>query len=307
MTTAAEFARATNSKPMGGGWYMGRCTNPSHNDSTASMKSWDGPDGKVRVHCFGGCNPFDVRDGAVAMGALEPFKPGHKESPIDRQKRENKQAKAQAQRTKEQAERDREGTRRALTIWSGTNLLKDTLGERHLIGRHIKWLSPNVRFHEELYCARNGKKHPAIVFALRDGITRKVKAVQSVYLGEDVFGLISAIKPKITVGSMAGAAVQFAKTTGVLALAEGPETAMSYWQLTGTPSWSSCGTANLCKVNIPPQVTRLIIAGDNDDKGREAAHKAAATYAEQGFAVEIHLPQAEGYDWNNHLIEGVLV
>ena len=307
MTTAAEFARATNGKPIGNGAFMSRCTSPSHNDSTASMKSWDGPDGKVRVHCFGGCDPFDVRDGAVAMGALEPFKPGYVESEWDKRERKALQAEAQAQRAKEQAEKDCEGTRRALAIWSGTIPTKGTLGEEYLSGRGINWHSPDVRFHEELYCARTGKKHPAVVVALRDGLTRKIKAVQSIYLAEDAFGLVTVIKPKITTGPMAGAAVQIAKTIGALALAEGPETAMSYWQMTGTPTWATCGTANLCKVHIPQHVTRLIIAGDNDDKGREAAHKAAAIYAEQGLAVEIHLPPTEGHDWNSHLIEGVSV
>ena len=283
------------------------CCCPGHTDKTPSLKLWIKPDGRFGNFCFAGCDFENIDSLFVNAGLQQPFKPGYVESEWDKRERKALQAEAQAQRAKEQAEKDCEGTRRALAIWSGTIPTKGTLGEEYLSGRGINWHSPDVRFHEELYCARTGKKHPAVVVALRDGLTRKIKAVRSIYLAEDAFGLVTVIKPKITTGPMAGAAVQIAKTIGALALAEGPETAMSYWQMTGTPTWATCGTANLCKVHIPQHVTRLIIAGDNDDKGREAAHKAAAIYAEQGLAVEIHLPPTEGHDWNSHLIEGVSV
>ena len=280
------------------------CCCPGHTDKTPSLKLWIKPDGRFGNFCFAGCDFENIDSLLVNAGLQQPFKPGYVESEWDKRERKALQEEAQALRAKEQAEKDLIGTKKALGIWRETVSIKGTLGETYLSGRSIKRHSLDVRFHPGLMCGKTGKVHPAIVVLLRDGITGKGQAIQKIYLEEDGFGLITVIKPKITVGPMAGAAVQLAQALTTLALAEGPETAMSYWQLTGTPTWATCGTANLCKVNIPPHATRLIIAGDNDDKGREAAHKAAAIYAEQGFAVEIHLPPTEGHDWNSHLIEG---
>jgi len=288
-------------KNLGAIAVMVKC--PCHVDKTASLKLWIKDDGRVGNYCFAGCQFDDVDAALVSAGIQQPFKPGHNESPFERQQREHRQAQAIVKRAAEQAERDRIGTLKAVTIYSGTIEIKGTLGAHYLDGRFIKWRSPDVRFHEELYCGKTGKKHPAIVALLRDGLTGNIQAIQKIYLYEDDSGLVTCIKPKITVGPMAGAAVQIAPVTNILALAEGPESAISYWQMTTTPTWATCGTANLSKVHIPPNISRLVIAGDNDDKGREAAHKAAAIYVEQGFSVEIHLPPTEGHDWNNHLIE----
>ncbi len=278
------------------------CTCPCHHDKTPSLKLWIKPDGRIGNFCFAGCDFESIDALLVSAGIQEPFKPGYTESAWDKRERAGMQAEAQAMRAEEQAKKDLAGTNKALGIWSETIPLKGTLGDQYLAGRSIKRHSLDVRFHPGLMCGKTGKVHPAIVVLLRDGIIGKGQAIQKIYLVEDALGLITVIKPKITVGPMAGAAVQLAPAPIALTLAEGPETAMSYWQITGTPTWATCGTANLSKVHIPPSVTRLIIAGDNDDKGREAAHKAAAIYAEQGFAVEVHLPPTEGHDWNNYLI-----
>jgi len=304
MSTQIQHAISVlGGKPYGFDGAM--CCCPGHADKTPSLRLWIKPDGRFGNFCFAGCDFENVDALLVNAGIQQPFEPGYLESEWDKRERKALQAEAQSIRAKEQAEKNLAGTNKALSIWSETIPVKGTLGEVYLAGRSIKRHSLDVRFDPRLMCGKTGKVLPTVVVLLRNGITGKGQAIQKIYLVEDAFGLITVIKPKITVGPMAGAAVQLAPAPITLALAEGPESAMSYWQLTGTPTWATCGTANLSKVLIPPNISRLIIAGDSDDKGREAAHKAAAIYTEQGFAVEIHLPPTEGHDWNNHLIEVV--
>ncbi len=119
MSTAAQIASTLKGKPITGG-YLINCTAVLHNDSTPSCKIWDGENGAVRFHCFAGCDWQDIRAGAELLGLIKPFKPGHTETPQERQHREIRQAETQKQRQADELEQAKKAIVAANQIWGGT-------------------------------------------------------------------------------------------------------------------------------------------------------------------------------------------
>ena len=98
---------------------------------------------------------------------------------------------------------------------------------------------------------------------------------------------------------------------GHIAIAEGIETALSYAQLTGTPTWAAMSARNLGNVELPPDIRRVIIAGENDHdprRGRRAAMEARDKLREQDRTrvCDIDWPIIVGRDWNDILVRGYL-
>ncbi|MBP9756546.1 MAG: toprim domain-containing protein, partial [Phenylobacterium sp.] len=107
--------------------------------------------------------------------------------------------------------------------------------------------------------------------------------------------------PRRMYGEMAGAVVQLAPLPdgGELAICEGIETALSYRDLTGTPTWAGLSTSGLRRFVPPPGLKRLVIAADGDDAGIEAARDLAERASRRCDVVVI--PAPAGTDWNDAL------
>jgi len=107
-----------------GGKYLGpnevmvRC--PGHPDKTPSLKLKLGADGRLINHCFAGCDWQYIDGLLMSDGIQEPFKPGHTENPLERQKHKLRQAEAQKQRKIEELEQAKKATAAANQIWGGT-------------------------------------------------------------------------------------------------------------------------------------------------------------------------------------------
>lgn len=56
--TAADVAERLHARAAGAGRWIARC--PAHADRTPSLAIREGRDGRVVVHCFGGCAPAAV-------------------------------------------------------------------------------------------------------------------------------------------------------------------------------------------------------------------------------------------------------
>jgi hypothetical protein len=118
---------------------------------------------------------------------------------------------------------------------------------------------------------------------------------------------------KRTNGPLAGAAVRFPgdADTGLVVIAEGPETALSVWQATRQETWSLLGPS-WATAPIPDDTTTIIIARDADPPGSQAdvaVIAGAERLTERGFAVKIATPPAYDHqkktDFNDVLrIEG---
>jgi putative DNA primase/helicase len=86
----------------------------------------------------------------------------------------------------------------------------------------------------------------------------------------------------------------------MLAVAEGIETALSFAQLFGVPSWAALGTANLASFEPPAGLRKLWIAGDPGEAGIEAARRLAQRVRTR-MEVMISRPDDAPGDWNDVL------
>jgi hypothetical protein len=87
--------------------------------------------------------------------------------------------------------------------------------------------------------------------------------------------------------------------TGVLAVAEGVETAMSYTRLTGTPCWARLGGKNLGTFTPPPGVRKLIHVHDGDDEADRAYERLKRRLMGR---IEVVFHRDEDGDMNDRLV-----
>ena len=87
--------------------------------------------------------------------------------------------------------------------------------------------------------------------------------------------------------------------SGELAIAEGVETALSFFALHKLPTWATLGTSGLRSFTPPPKLRRLVIAADNGEAGQDAA-RALYDSLKTSLRVVIATP-SEGGDWNDAL------
>jgi len=98
---------------------------------------------------------------------------------------------------------------------------------------------------------------------------------------------------------------------GAVAIGEGVESSLSAGRLIGLPAWAAISASNLASgLVLPPEVRAVVIATDHDplDKkgrrpGQSAARVAAARWQAEGRRVRIALPDREGIDFNDVLVE----
>tara|TARA_B100000586_G_scaffold24889_1_gene16361 strand:- start:68 stop:511 length:444 start_codon:yes stop_codon:yes gene_type:complete len=111
-------------------------------------------------------------------------------------------------------------------------------------------------------------------------------------------------KPKRALGALGEAAVRlFAPASGKLGLAEGVESAMSAYALTGIPVWATLGNERFGLVSVPESVTELHLFVDHDAGGELAASRGLAAYARDGRTILVRKPSSRDTDWNDELTE----
>lgn len=108
-------------------------------------------------------------------------------------------------------------------------------------------------------------------------------------------------------GATRGGAVRLFPPTadGMLALAEGIETALSVTLATGIPCWATISAGGLERIQLPPNVTSVLIMADKDRSGtgQRAASAAGARLLAEGRKVQISMPRydipdhAKSLDW----------
>ena len=101
-----------------------------------------------------------------------------------------------------------------------------------------------------------------------------------------------------TYGPVRGAAVHLAAIDdGILALAEGIETALAYSALTGIPAWAALSSAGMQHATLPDGLQSLAIAADFDGAGLLAAERLERRARDAGIEVRIDLPPRHRTDW----------
>ena len=102
------------------------------------------------------------------------------------------------------------------------------------------------------------------------------------------------------IGSMRGGAIRLHIAQDTLLVAEGIETALSAGRRFRAPAWSLLSAVNMAKWEPPTGVRKLLIAGDSNQAGQDAAFELARRAASAGItAVPLIVPD-EFSDWNEY-------
>jgi phage/plasmid primase-like uncharacterized protein len=172
----------------------------------------------------------------------------------------------------------------------------------YLYGRGITLSRPeSLRSHPRLYHKASNTYHPAMIAAVMNAAGEQV-AIHRTWLAADGSDKANVTPNKMSLGPVKGHSVHIGEGRNVLALAEGVETALSFMQLYGAPTWATLSSANLPNIVIPNEYTEIIIAADHDPVGLAAAEKLRQQLVLQRRKVRILKPKTEGQDFNDVLM-----
>jgi len=287
-TDLGRLVEGLRARRSASGW-TARC--PAHNDRTPSL-SIGRRDGRVLLHCFGGCTQAEVLDALRRRGLW-----------IERERRERSQHRSPL------SER---GTRAlGLRFWHEAIQLYPGAWPAELVtyfatrGLMPFEPCPALRFHPRLPHSR-GVALPAMLALATDADNRPA-AVQATYLRADGNGKANIDPVRKTFGSARGAAVRLMEGDDVLMLGEGVESVLSVLQAVGESGYALLGTSGLKSIVLPEvyRTRRIIIAADNDESGagQAAAREAAWRLVEQQNFLDVRIatPPRTGTDFNDFL------
>ena len=190
----------------------------------------------------------------------------------------------------------------ALRIWRDAQPLRASPAKAYLESRGILAASPALRFHPRTPLGPKGRARflPAMIAAV--SLDEGPIAIHRTFLSTEASGKAAFEKPKRALGALGEAAVRlFAPVSGKLGLAEGVESAMSAYALTGIPVWATLGNERFGLVSVPESVTELHLFVDRDAGGELAASRGLAAYAREGRTIHVRKPSSRDSDWNDEL------
>ncbi len=232
---------------------------PAHDSSPETLAIRQG-DRAPLWHCHAGCDPVDVRDALLAQGILvrrSPFRRAVMPPSSDHRSPPGWIAR----------------------VWASAAPLAGTPGERYLRARGLvpPWPA-ELRW--------DPRRRRMLARVSRDADMRGLHATA---LQE---------RQRRTYGPVRGAAVRLAAAdAGVLAIAEGIETALAYAALTGTPTWAALSAAGMKHAPLPDDLRWLAVAADFDGPGLLAAEHLERRARDAGIDVRIDLPSRHRTDW----------
>ena len=281
----AETARRI-CESRGGKWSgtKGMACCPAHDDRTPSLGVSLGRQA-ILFHCFAGCDQQSV----LAALAREGF-----EAPA--------LFSGSATTNEPESTSIRKPSAVALRIWRDAQPLRASPAKAYLESRGILAASPALRFHPRTPLGPKGRARflPAMIAAV--SLDEGPIAIHRTFLSTEASGKAAFEKPKRALGALGEAAVRlFAPVSGKLGLAEGVESAMSAYALTGIPVWATLGNERFGLVSVPESVTELHLFVDHDAGGELAASRGLAAYAREGRTIHVRKPSSRDSDWNDEL------
>ena len=281
----AETARRI-CESRGGKWSgtKGMACCPAHDDRTPSLGVSLGRQA-ILFHCFAGCDQQSV----LAALAREGF-----EAPA--------LFSGSAITNEPESTSTRKPSAVALRIWRDAQPLRASPAKAYLESRGILAASPALRFHPRTPLGPKGRARflPAMIAAV--SLDEGPIAIHRTFLSTEASGKAAFEKPKRALGALSEAAVRlFAPVSGKLGLAEGVESAMSAYALTGIPVWATLGNERFGLVSVPESVTELHLFVDHDAGGELAASRGLAAYARDGRTIHVRKPSSRDTDWNDEL------
>jgi putative DNA primase/helicase len=255
--------------------------------------------GRTLFHCHaGGCSQADVIE-ALQKAGLMPREAGERRRP-SRERRPAGEKRSSAEKFGDDLDTDQA----ILAIWRRSRPIAGTVAEIYLRFRGytgpLLALALVLRF---AMCQHPSDKqfHPALVAAVViEGRTDQCVAIHRTFLRPDGRGKADLDPDKMTLGPCKGGAVPLAPAGPVLGVAEGIETALSFMQATGIPTWAALSAGGIRNLILPAEVSEVVIAADPDVVGIRAAHDAARRWLAEGRLVRIARPPV-GSDFNDLL------
>ena len=212
-----------------------------------------------------------------------------------------------AQPKREMTDEDRRQALRA--VWTETRpIAPGDLAHTYLTARKVGELIYPKTLRFGVLRDGDGGIRPCMVAMVSDA-EGKPATMHRTFLRPDGLAKAEMTAPrKLMPGQLPdGAAVRLSDfTSGAIGIAEGIETAMSASALYGLPVWAAINSAQLGKWTPPEGADEVAIFGDNDPKfgGQAAAFTLAHRLAVKGLAVNVHIPEITGQDWNDVLMRG---
>jgi len=261
----------------------------SRRDRSLSLKVSD--DGKLLWYSFASDQAGAVRQYLGIATTKEPVS----DREVQRRRKERQRAFKEVQATKRLF---------CLRVWCDAVDLMGTSGEVYFKTRGLVGQMPTVlRFHPAgpLSYEAGARTLPAVVAIVHDA-EGTARGLHVTAIKADGSGKAMGPKSRRMFGEIHQNAVQLAPVgpEATLAIAEGIETAMAYWAITGIPTWAALSAAGLCGFEPPQGLKTLIIAADGDTAGMDAA-RALGERLKNKMAVRIH-GAGDSLDWNDRLL-----
>ena len=270
----------------GGRWSgikgMARC--PAHDDRSPSLGVTLGRKA-ILFHCFAGCDQKSVLAALTREGIEAPA--------LFSGKTEDNHFEMDAVCKPSAA---------ALRIWRDAWSLYQSPAKTYLQSRGILAASAALGFHPRTPLGPKGRARflPAMIASV--SLDEGPIAIHRTFLSKSGGAKAAFKNPKRALGSLGEAAVRlFAPSDGRLGLAEGIESAMSAYALTGIPTWATLGNERFGVVGIPESVTELHLFVDDDAGGELAAERGRDAYIHGGRDIHVRMPTSRGTDWNDEL------
>ncbi|MDF3047314.1 MAG: toprim protein [Candidatus Midichloriaceae bacterium] len=196
----------------------------------------------------------------------------------------------------------------AKAIWDESKPAHGVPVEKYLRVRGYAGNIPDsIRCHSNLKHSETSTYHPAMVAAITIGSSNEVIAIHRTFLNPDGSGKAAVDPNKKMLGAAKGGSVKLGMPFGEeLAIAEGIETALSFYLATGTTTWAALSAVSMQHIILPPleQVSNIIIVADNDEAGVNASNHLATRLRAEGYAVSVAMPEQKGWDFNDVLLRG---
>lgn len=176
---------------------------------------------------------------------------------------------------------------------------KGDTAHKYLSNRGISVMSDKLRFHNSCWEPEKRDRVPAMLatFMTHDGTAI---TIHRTFLTNDGKKLDIKSPKKIlpSLKKMTGGSVRlFEPDNGVIAIAEGIETALAVHEMTNIPTWATLSTS-LMKAFIPPVgIKAIFIFGDNDSNyaGQKAAYSLAnRLVVKEKLEADVRLPKSVG-------------
>lgn len=208
---------------------------------------------------------------------------------------------------------------KARRLWQEGQPIENSPADAYLKGRGLDLrllphMPGSLRFHPAAWCAEVQRPLPAMLAAIASPAGKMI-ACHRTWLAQTPSGAwvkADLRAPKKVLGSFAGGCVRLTrgasgKALGIadagssVIIAEGIETSLAVaLSCLEMRVLAGVSLSNMGAVGLPPEITTVIIAGDNDGPhnhtARKALQAACQKFAGQGREVRLALPENKG-DW----------